>query len=374
MPAICCAPNSAHYHGPATTGSPTMESGSQHDRKPVAPAFIVGTGRCGSTMLSEMLSQHPDVLSLSEFFPSLGPHLFRSGKMDGKWIWNHYSRQSLPVRILHGRGIVADEIIYPYSDPKARFPLTSIPPILLTTLPHITKSYEALYDELAETIPGHGMKRIGEHYRWLFDHLQQRFDRRLWVERSGMSLAYVSKFTYGFPDARIIHIFRDGRDTAISMSKHPYFHILVNGALRMKQMGIDGFQLIARNEIPVLFGYLMEWSAPVCLSKKLMRRLTLADFGWFWSELICHGVQLLDQLPDKQHISIRYEQLQTNPREKIERMIQFLDPSLFDDQWLDRVSKIPDPTRSSFKNLTPHQQRELTSACEPGLRLLGYTA
>lgn len=33
--------------------------------------FIVGTGRCGSTILSTMLDQHPDIAVLSEFFVSL---------------------------------------------------------------------------------------------------------------------------------------------------------------------------------------------------------------------------------------------------------------------------------------------------------------
>jgi hypothetical protein len=33
--------------------------------------FVVGTGRCGSTMLSAMLREHPDVLSMSEFFGTL---------------------------------------------------------------------------------------------------------------------------------------------------------------------------------------------------------------------------------------------------------------------------------------------------------------
>jgi fatty acid desaturase len=33
-----------------------------------APLFVVGTGRCGSTMLSDLLREHDRVLSLSEFF------------------------------------------------------------------------------------------------------------------------------------------------------------------------------------------------------------------------------------------------------------------------------------------------------------------
>jgi hypothetical protein len=31
--------------------------------------FVVSTGRCGSTMLSNMLRLNPGILSLSEFFP-----------------------------------------------------------------------------------------------------------------------------------------------------------------------------------------------------------------------------------------------------------------------------------------------------------------
>ena len=37
----------------------------------IAPVFVVGTGRCGSTMLSNMLRIHPEVLSLSEFMVAI---------------------------------------------------------------------------------------------------------------------------------------------------------------------------------------------------------------------------------------------------------------------------------------------------------------
>ncbi|NVI87000.1 sulfotransferase [Actinomadura sp. BRA 177] len=35
--------------------------------------FIVGTGRCGSTLLSRLLHTHPDMLSLNELFTPMRP-------------------------------------------------------------------------------------------------------------------------------------------------------------------------------------------------------------------------------------------------------------------------------------------------------------
>ena len=62
-------------------------------------AFVVSTGRCGSTMLSRILHQHPGVLSVNEFFTSLritdlfggtrGYSYFPDGEMDGRELWQH---------------------------------------------------------------------------------------------------------------------------------------------------------------------------------------------------------------------------------------------------------------------------------------------
>ena len=38
----------------------------------IPPVIILNSGRCGSTMLSDVLNRHPRILSLSEFF-SLRP-------------------------------------------------------------------------------------------------------------------------------------------------------------------------------------------------------------------------------------------------------------------------------------------------------------
>src|SRR3984893_12524358 len=55
--------------------------------------FVVGTGRCGSTLLSRLLREHPDVLAMSEFFSTLriaaaaGPARFPTDDMDGAQLW-----------------------------------------------------------------------------------------------------------------------------------------------------------------------------------------------------------------------------------------------------------------------------------------------
>ena len=49
--------------------------------------LILSTVRCGSTMASEVLHTHPDVLSLSEFFISLGMKSLIPKRLSGKALW-----------------------------------------------------------------------------------------------------------------------------------------------------------------------------------------------------------------------------------------------------------------------------------------------
>jgi putative sulfotransferase len=51
------------------------------------PVFIVGTGRCGSTMMSNVVRLHSRLLSLSEFFTSLAGRAFTLRELDGERFW-----------------------------------------------------------------------------------------------------------------------------------------------------------------------------------------------------------------------------------------------------------------------------------------------
>jgi hypothetical protein len=62
----------------------------------------------------------------------------------------------------------------------------------------------------------------GERWR-----LAAHFGGTVAVERSGMSLSSVSWLREMFPDAKFVHLFRHGPDTAVSMSEHTGFRLMV---------------------------------------------------------------------------------------------------------------------------------------------------
>ena len=55
---------------------------------PIPPVLVLNTGRCGSTMISDILNRHPRILSLSEFFSFNGLAAF--------------TRPAVPVNIFGG--------------------------------------------------------------------------------------------------------------------------------------------------------------------------------------------------------------------------------------------------------------------------------
>src|SRR5690242_1668812 len=93
------------------------------------PVFVVGTGRCGSTLLSNILREDERILSLSEFFISLSPFAFHKKELDGKEFWDILAtpRPKAIQMVRYGVGIA--EFLYQSQE--------GTPPILLTTLPHI---------------------------------------------------------------------------------------------------------------------------------------------------------------------------------------------------------------------------------------------
>ncbi|MCZ9341879.1 sulfotransferase, partial [Streptomyces sp. TRM76130] len=111
---------------------------------PPGQVFVTGTGRCGSTLVSELLRDHPQVLSLSELFNHLTDmyritaRVFPEGTVTAREFWRILSSRNAVNRLLTAHGIAPKEILYRPAAPGARFGGDEgVPALLLTTLPHL---------------------------------------------------------------------------------------------------------------------------------------------------------------------------------------------------------------------------------------------
>jgi len=323
-------------------------------------------------MISDLLNRHRQVLSLSEFFVPLGPEAFAWSRPDGERMWRTLTTQSAGLHAMLKDGHLVDEMLYRHDAPGARFRPGDVPPIMAVTLPHLSDEPEALLDALEPGIRSRPRMPLADHYRALFADLAGRLDRRVWVERSGGTLMHAAKLLRLFPEARVIHVYRDGRDTAMSMSRHHNFRVLVGAIRRCRRLGLDAQRPFRSSKGSAMDVLVQNLVFRVLDIEKTAALPTLEDFGRFWSDLIQIGHESFRTLASDRLLNVRFEDVQAAPREKLGEMIRFIDPSLEDAAWLDEVAAIPRPARSKFQDLPADQRTALTRACAPGLERLGY--
>ncbi len=193
---------------------------------PWSPASpIRGSGRRSSS------------LSLSEFFSNVGTGALRRRWATGEHMWGWYAHQRKRTRLMLREDY--PEMVCPLGAPGARFGRGDLPPILCGALPHLTADPDALFDELGPVVRSKPRQSPAAHFRDLFEWLCGRMERDVWVERSGASLLYGVQLLRAFPDARVVHVYRDGRETAISMSRHYLFRTIMATILALRSKGID---------------------------------------------------------------------------------------------------------------------------------------
>lgn len=350
------------------------------DHTEVTPVLIVGTGRCGSTMLSSMLREHPGILSLSEFFSFITdlyriiPETFAEGPIGAAQFWEilgaNYERPNFLLR----HDIEVDEILYPYRAPNARFNAeTGIPAILQVTLPHLTDDHDTLFDEVQQFALSRPPALMREHYQALFTWLQQRFKRQVWVERSGASLIIITQLIQNFPQARFVHIVRDGRNCALSMSRHSPFRMGVISFRLQAALGYNPFETDDRSGVEnlpdELYRFLPEHFDAAAFSAYEVPPFMCGQY--FWSDQLIQALPLLYQLPQNRLLTLRFEDFLTTPEESIRRLITFIHPQLADDAWIRRAASLVWPVRSSWQMLPAEEQALLGEACKPGFQALG---
>jgi hypothetical protein len=340
--------------------------------------FVVGTGRCGSTMISHLLKAHSDVLSLSQFFMQLYGPRFQEGLLDASQFWQLLSTPNPYISMMLRHGLTFSEFLYPAST-TSRYTLeTGIPGILGTALPHLTDDYETLYDELQPVVSNFPPDSIAGHYTRLFAWLKQRFRRKVCVERSGISLPLVVSLARIFPDAKFIHIARNGRACALSMSRHHGFRLMAIRMLLMEALGVDPTTSNDRTKIDALSKDLRRL-LPETFDIDVYRayNMPIEVFGKMWSQLIITGVRSLLALPEEQVMTLSYEQILAEPERHMQRIMTFIDPSLPTDEWISSASRlIRQPASPIVEDSTLEEDSALKedsaleTACGPGQAIL----
>ena len=338
----------------------------------MGPILIVGTGRCGSTMMSELVRLHPRMLSVSEFFVGLGSKALVGGPLCGEEVCERFTTPLPGVALALRGGVRSSEVLYRFRR-TARYRPDNLPPLLGTTLPFVSHHPERLHDELLAVVRARGEHTLAEHYRFVLDWLTARLGKRMWVERSGASIRLVPVLARWFPDARFVHLCRDGRDTAMSMRVHPSSRLLLGYMQGMAEVGLDPF------------GVENAWGADPfapSIEQKMVDGFSLREFqrevvdvaamGWMWNGMIERGLDDLDQISSERVTTIRFEDLVSSPRATLCRLIRWIDEDLEDAAWIEAAVNVPRPKEHRWTGLPEDERERLTRACAPGLERLGY--
>jgi putative sulfotransferase len=322
-------------------------------------------------MISNMLVKHPDVLSLSELFSSitdlgsLTSEAFPEGVIDARQFWNIVGVPHPKQNLLKRFGLLPLNIMPIFRGESG------IPPLMMQTLPHITRDYEALFDEIEAFVLSQEPVLLQQQYLRLFTWMQQRFKRQAWVERSGGSLRFTQHFYGLFPDARFIHIVRDGRDVAVSMSKEPAFRMILLTHQFIEKLGLDPFVSQDRSGIGKLNDKL-RLLLPEYFDASVFRQynLPLSHYGRYWSDEIIRGLRLLREVPAQRVLTLCYEDFLKEPAASAKKLIAFIDPAFAHEDWVSNVVPMVKSARSSWKALLPLEQEYLNEACLPGFAAL----
>ena len=332
--------------------------------------IVVSTGRCGSTMLSNMLRLNPEILSLSEFFSLLMPDPFPAGELDAAAYWRLLSEPWVFFRHAYRLGLRVPEFLYA-PGPGSRFtPATGIPPILVTALPHLSDDPEGLYDEVEAFVASLTPASAAAQHRRLIGWLCDRLGARAWVERSGSSLLYMSQLADLFRDAKFVHLYRDGRECAYSFSRHPGYRLGAVSAMLDSRLGMSPY--LGDDEPPEQVPPDLRPFMPGTFDHEAFERfeLSVAECGQFWSDMIIPALDVLARLPAERVLQVSYENLVAEPRHALLPLARFAGLPDTHPGWLDRAVQLAEPRSPRWTALPQEQISDLTRVCEPAMRRL----
>ena len=318
--------------------------------------LILGSGRCGSTLLSDLIATEPETLSIQECLVNREMGQWKSGnKITGLEYWNMLCTPSLQWEVSVRIGAISAEVRYP-ADGRWGGNLAALPPIASVTLPAISGDPDSLYDLLDSRVPNFPAQPLAQHYLMFLDLLASLQKRRRWVERSGGSSFLADPLLEKIPFDKVVYLTRGPSDTASSMSRHTGFQFIAIRLELFSQLGFDPYGGFRRPSARV-----SDRQVPAEMQRLLPEQLTLetltehggkvAQHKLIWLAMSRAAERALTEHPPPRLLRMSYEDLVAAPAEQLTRLAEFLgfaDPAGWVGQAAGRVSgpRRPEPPAS----------------------------
>jgi hypothetical protein len=286
--------------------------------------FVIGTGRCGSTVTEEILCRHPDV----GFISNLDDRLRLPS---GATRWSGRLYRELPTAV-------------------AVTPFGKLAP---------SEAYRTLDREVSPILSSPFRDLVaGDASPWLADRLRAFFAERAAAQHAA---PFLHKFTGWsraaflhevFPTARFIHVIRDGRAVANSWLQMPWW------------LGFSGPERWQWGPLPPDLA--AQWH-------DADRSFTVLA-GLLWRLLVdaCDAARAV--VPDDQWLEVRYEDVTARPRDAFERMLGFCGLEWCEEfeQGLGRHRLSAARVDAYRRDLDPGELARMTRAIAPTLEAHGY--
>jgi pimeloyl-ACP methyl ester carboxylesterase/acyl carrier protein len=298
---------------------------------PIERCIIISTGRCGSTMLSSLIADEPETLSVYESLNSLRRQLLLApgAEITGTRYWEMMSDPGLQGAASARIGAVPEEACYPAGGRWATDP-GGIPPILQCTLPRMSADPDHLFDMLAGQVSQFPAQPVIAHHRMLLDLLATMAGQRRWVERTGASSSVAEPVLAALPELKVVYLTRDIPDTARSMSRHSTFQFVAARFEFQRRYGADPYsshsdhgQLPGAAELPEEMRRLLPDQVTVAALDDLGR-----DLSWFegmCAHMMGSAEQALADLKPRHLLRMRYEDIVARPEPELAQLGEFLD-------------------------------------------------
>ncbi len=336
--------------------------------------FIVGTGRCGSTLLSRMIGEHPDVTSIFEYFNGFDMATrFDPTPVSGAVFAERIAAEQPVINAVVRRGYPVEEVKYPYSDATlgpthgrhAR--ADRLPWLLVSMLPRLSDDPDALFDEAIAFARSQPLRSAADHHRALFAWLGERLGRRCWIERSGSSIDYAGDLVRTFEGARFVHIHRSGPEVALSMRSHHAYRLPIS---LMYDVELEPGRTVSDFPPLDLFG---PPGADDTVKRILESRPAPAAFGRYWSDQIVRGAAGLADLPRERLLVVSFEAMVEAPADTLRAIARFFELPEHEG-WDERAAAlVRGKPKRRLSDLAEADRAALLEACSPGEAVLRST-